>query len=508
MTINPASLSIGNPEWQALMPLVIMAVGAMLSLLLGTFRFAGLGEARKVPVFLSGLLTVGSALGWLATHWVKAPIRAVQGMVVLDYFSSYFFLLLLICTILVLLAGYRYLENEGIHFSEYYSILLTSVFGMMCLVVTLELVTLFIALEIMSLGVYVLVGMRRLDRLSNEAAAKYFVMGGVASALYLYGVALVYGALNTTNLVDISSLLKEMQGTALANPVLVLGMAFIFVGFFFKVAVVPFHMWTPDVYEGAPIIVTSFMSTALKAAAFAGFIRISSVFLGNAQTGGGTVGVFFHDSLWVLAFITMLIGNLVALMQKNLKRMLAYSAIAHTGYLMLGILVGPKVGYSGILIYLIPYSVMNIGAFGVLALFSGKMDKEATIDSMTGVGYKHPLLGASMTIFLLSLSGLPPTGGFIGKYFLFASALEAGETILVLLAVITSLISVYYYVRVVIFMYMREASESSHAPAPVGRFSVLAVASIAICAILTMQIGVAPSRILHMAKKAATLLGG
>lgn len=505
--MNPANLSIGNSEWQALMPLVIMAVGAMISLMIGTFRFEALGSSRKVPVFLSGMVTVGGALAWLATHWVRAPVRTLQGMVVLDYFSSFFFLVVLVSALLVLLAGYRYLEDEEIHYSEYYSILLTAVFGMMCLAVTLELVTVFVALEIMSLAVYVLVGMRRFDKLSNEAAAKYFVMGGIASAVYLYGVALIYGALNTTNLFEIATALKGTESGILSNPVLVLGMAFVFGGFFFKVAVVPFHMWTPDVYEGAPIVITSFMSTALKTAAFAAFIRISSVFLGNAGGDGSAAADLFQTVLWVLAFATMLLGNLVALMQKNLKRMLAYSAIAHTGYLLLGILVGPKVGYSGIMIYLIPYTVMNIGAFAVLALFSGKSDKEATIDSMTGVGYKHPLIGAAMTVFLLSLAGLPPTGGFIAKYFLFASALEAGETVLVLLAVGTSLVSVYYYIRVVIYMYMREPVAES-AGGGVYRIGAMAGAAIAVCALLTIQIGVAPGGILHMARKAAQFLAG
>ena len=507
--INAASLTISAVEWRALMPLAIVALGALFTLLIGTFSFSSLGSARKIPVFASGLAVLIAALAWLVANWQREPLRVLQGMVALDYFSSYCFLILLVSGILVLLSGYRYLEEEKIHYSEYYSIFLFAILGMMSLVVTLELVTLFIALELMSLAVYVLVGLRRNDRFSNEAAAKYFVMGGVASAIYLYGVALVYGALNSTNLSEIALRLAQDGVNADANPVFYFGAILLFVGFFFKVAVVPFHMWTPDVYEGAPSVVTSFMSTALKVAAFAAFVRVSSVFFKTVPmtgiAGAAHLVDYLHNAIWVLALLTMVIGNFVALMQDNLKRMLAYSAIAHTGYLMLGILVGPKVGYSGMLVYFIPYCVMNIGAFAVISIFSGAKDENAKIESLAGIGYRHPFLGATMAIFLFSLAGLPPTGGFVGKYFLFSSALEAGEIVLVLLAVVTSLVSVYYYLRVVIFMYMREP-QAERSELPISRAGAFSVAAICLCSLLVIFSGVNPAGIVHMARKAAIAL--
>jgi NADH-quinone oxidoreductase subunit N len=252
--------------------------------------------------------------------------------------------------------------------------------------------------------------------------------------------------------------------------------------------------------------VTGFISTALKVAAFAAFVRISAVFFKTVPIEGASNFIeYLHGVIWVLALLTMVIGNFVALLQDNLKRMLAYSAIAHTGYLMLGILVGPKVGYSGLLVYFIPYCVMNIGAFAVISIFSGKNDENAKIDSLAGIGYRHPFLGATMAVFLFSLAGLPPTGGFVGKYFLFSSALEGGEIILVLLAVVTSLVSVYYYLRVIIFMYMREP-KGEISEIQLSRAGGFSIAAISLCCLLVLYSGVSPAGIVHMARKASIAL--
>jgi NADH-quinone oxidoreductase subunit N len=498
-TINAANLSISTVQWHALMPHIIVVFGAIFSLLLGTFEFSFL-KNKRTPVFFVGLLTLAAAVAWTGTHWIHEPMSMFNGMLTLDYFSSFFNVLLCVGTLLVMLGCYTYLEKEGIHYSEFYPLILIATFGMMLLASVGELISLFIALELMSLSVYVLVGMRRQDRQSNEASIKYFIMGGVGSAIYLYGVAMMYGALNTTKLTTITMLLMKDGPQSLGNPILLLGIGMVLAGFLFKVAVVPFHMWTPDVYEGAPTLITGYMATALKAAVFAAFIRVSSVIFGNQGISHiGSLAVVAHDTIWWLALATMIVGNVTALMQNNLKRLLAYSSIAHTGYLLVGILAGPKVGYSSMLLYLLAYVAMNVGAFGILAMVSGDGDRHLQIDKLAGFAEKHPWLAGCMSIFLLSLGGLPPTAGFIGKYFLFSAALAAGETWLVLLAVLTSVISVYYYLRVVVFMYMKDAT------VPQGfekHKSYMAEVAIAVCTIVTIFVGLSPAHLLHSIQKA------
>jgi NADH-quinone oxidoreductase subunit N len=348
------------------------------------------------------------------------------------------------------------------------------------------------------LMVYVLVGMRRMSAVANEASIKYFVMGGVAAAVYLYGTALIYGALNTTKLSVILTTLAQQQGV-LTNPILVAGVVMVIAAFLFKIAAAPFHTWSPDVYEGAPANVTAYMATALKAAVFASLIRVSvSIFGDNGVHLFGNLQVKAHDCLWILALLTMLIGNFVALMQPNLKRLMAYSSIAHTGYLMVGLLAAPTVGYSGLIFYLVAYVAMNIGAFLLLTLFPGKADAGLTLDGLKGLGKRHPWVAFCLTVFLLSLGGFPPTAGFVGKYYLFSGALAAGETTLVLIAVLTSAVSVYYYLRLVVLMYMEDGVELSP-----FRSSYFAYAAIAICLILTIGYGIQPGQLLHAVKKAA-----
>jgi len=497
-TINPANLTISHTQCVALMPFVIVTIGILLSMLLSTVPFLTNGRINRLPVFLFSLAVMLGACVWTATHWIHEPVLVFGGMLTLDYFSSFFTVLLCGATALVMLGSYSYLEGEEIHYSEFYPVMMAATLGMLLLASATELLTIFIALELMSLMVYVLVAMRRKNELSNEASIKYFVMGGVAAAVYLYGTALIYGALNTTKLSVILTSLAQQQGV-LANPILVAGVVLLLVGFLFKIAAAPFHTWTPDVYEGAPANITAYMSTALKAAVFASLIRVSvSVFGDNGVHLFGDLQVKAHDCLWVLALITMLIGNFVALMQPNLKRLMAYSAIAHTGYLLVGLLAAPTVGYSGIIFYLVAYVAMNIGAFGLLALFPGKNDSALTLDGLRGLGKRHPWLAFCLTVFLLSLGGFPPTAGFVGKYVLFSGALQAGETTLVLIAVLTSAVSVYYYLRLVVLMYMEDGAEL----APL-RGSYFAYAAIAICLILTIGYGVEPSSLLHAVKKAA-----
>jgi NADH-quinone oxidoreductase subunit N len=505
-TINPANLTLSAAQWLGLGPYVIVTVGIMLAMLLCTVEFGFSGEATlkkhgsRLPVFLFSLAVMAGAGIFTAFHWVHEPVSLFGGMMTLDYFSSFFTVLLCGATFLVMLGSYGYLDSSEIHYSEFYPIIMAATLGMMLLSSATELLTIFIALELMSLMVYVLVGMRRMSAFSNEASIKYFVMGGVAAAVYLYGTALIYGALGTTKLGAILTALAH-DPKVLANPILVAGVVLLMVGFLFKIAAAPFHMWTPDVYEGAPANVTSYMATALKAAVFAALVRVSVSLFGDQGVHllGDLQGVA-HAVLWWLALLTMVIGNFVALMQSSLKRLLAYSAIAHTGYLLIGLLAGPTVGYSGIVFYLVAYVAMNIGAFILLTLFPGKDDEGLTLAGLAGMGKRHPAAAAALTVFLLSLGGFPPTAGFVGKYYLFSGALAAGETTLVLIAVLTSAVSVFYYLRLVVLMYMEDGVELSP-----FRSSYFAYAAVILCLAMTVYFGLLPSGLLHAVRKAAIL---
>ncbi len=494
-TINPLNLVLSPAMWTALGPYVILTVGILAAMLLATVHFGG----NRLVICLFSCFVALAAGAWTGAHWMHEPMPLFGGMMVLDYFSSFFNVLLCGATFLIFLGSYSYLEESEIHFTEFYPILLSATLGMMLLACAAELLAIFVALELMSLTVYVLVGMRRMNSFSNEASIKYFVMGGVSAAIYLYGTALIYGALNTTKLAGIASALAHDGPHVLSNTIFVAGVVLLMVGFFFKIAAAPFHMWAPDVYEGAPANITSYMATALKAAVFAALIRVSASLFGDQGTHllGGLAGVA-HAVLWWLALLTILIGNFVALMQTSLKRLMAYSAIAHTGYLLIGLLAGPQVGYSGIVFYLVAYVAMNIGAFVLLTLFPGKDDEGLTLAGLAGLGKRRPLAAAALTVFLLSLGGFPPTAGFVGKYYLFTGALAAGETTLVLIAVLTSAVSVYYYLRLVVLMYMEDGQEL----APF-RGSGFAYAAIAICLALTAYYGIFPGELFDAVKKAA-----
>ena len=359
-----------------------------------------------------------------------------------------------------------------------------------------DLIVIFIALEIMSLSVYTLVGFRRADRRSNEAAMKYFILGSAASAILLYGAALLYGSTGSTGIHDI---LTYVQGHPNGmGPVFVLGVWLVVLGFLFKIASVPFHMWMPDVYEGAPTPVTGFMTTGLKAAAFAAFIRVF-ISMGYGKGLSEVVQNHIHDILWVSALLTMLIGNVIALTQTNLKRMLAYSSIAHTGYLLVGLIAAPssELGYAPVVMYLLAYAIMNLGAFVVLTAISAREDSGLNLNDLAGLSRRHPWLSFSMAVFMFSMAGVPPTAGFVAKYQIFYSAVQAHETLLVVLGVLCSAISVYYYLRVLVYLYMRDPLGSPSANR-VSAWSSLAVAAMVA---LTLQVGVLPAKMLNAARE-------
>ncbi len=496
-TIRPELLTLSSDQFNVLMPYFAVFGGMVLAILASVLRFI----KPKWPVFVITLLTATAGIALSAGLIPSEPLLVFNGMMISDSYSNFFNILFLASAALTACASLRYLDNEGLQHPEYYVLLITSALGMMLMASAIDLIVIFIALELMSLAVYTLVGFRRADRKCNEAAIKYFILGSAASAVLLYGSALLYGSTGTLSIKGIADFMGAHQGAM--PPVFSLGSWLVILGFLFKVASVPFHMWMPDVYEGAPAPVTGFMTTGLKAAAFATFLRVFISF-GYGKNVSSLVQVHVHDIIWVSAVLTMVVGNVVALTQTNLKRMLAYSSIAHSGYLLIGLLTGAhsEQGYSGVVLYLVSYAVMNLGAFIILTVIASKGDAGLNLHDLSGLSRRHPWLAFSMAVFMFSMAGVPPTAGFFAKYLLFYSAIQAGETWLVVIAVLCSAISVYYYLRVLVFMYMRDP-----VGAPQGlRVSIWSTAAVGAMVLLTLQIGILPERMMTAAKRAVASL--
>jgi NADH-quinone oxidoreductase subunit N len=494
-TIRPELLTLSSLQYAALAPYFWVIGGTILTILLSVIRFT----APKWPVVIVAVATtivgICGSLGLLSSE----TQTLFGGMMIADGFSNFFNVLFLASAGLTILASVRYLDREKLQHPEYYILVLLSALGMMLMASAVDLIVIFIALELMSLAVYVLVGFRRADRRSNEAAMKYFILGSAASAVLLYGGALLYGATGTTNVRTVLSFIQaHPEGM---TPLFALGAWLVIIGFLFKVASVPFHMWMPDVYEGAPAPVTGFMTTGLKAAAFATFVRVF-ISLGYGKSLSSVLQNHIHDILWISAVLTMLIGNVVALTQTNLKRMLAYSSIAHSGYLLVGLIAGSASdqGYAPVVMYLVAYAAMNLGAFVVLTMLAAREDHGLNLHDMAGLSRRHPMLALSLAIFLLSMAGIPPTAGFAAKYLLFYSAVQAGEVVLVILSVLCSAISVYYYLRVIVRMYMHDPVGSP----PATQSSVWAAVAVGLMVAVTLQVGVLPGRMVAAAKKAVT----
>lgn len=454
-------------------PFLILAIGAVALTLLDAI----LGRRRSIPWGIPTLLILVLAVANMAGLWARPPQRGALGwLFVSDRFSLFVGMLVCLSAAFSILLSGGYLRQIGRIRGEFYSLLLFSASGMVLFTSTTELTTLFLGLELLSIPVYILSGYLRNDLRSIEAAMKYFLLGAFSSAVFLLGIALLYGASGTTRL-D----LIVVRGAAV-TPLAQVGLVLLLAGFLFKVAAVPFHMWTPDVYEGAPTTVTAFMATAVKAAAFGGMIRVLAVH-GPVLSNLPVTQVF-----WWLAVLTMTIGNLAALTQANAKRMLAYSSIAHAGYVMVGVTVFAQTGdpgaVSAILYYLLAYTFMTIGAFAVVIAFG---DQHLEMAEYGGLGWRYPALGLAMSLFMISLSGIPPTVGFFGKYALFRNAVEHGQISLVVIAVLNSALSVYYYVKVMVTLYMRP--ESGRVEARPGAPAALVTA---LCALIVLWAGFGP----------------
>ena len=411
---------------------------------------------RRVAWTVPALVGLGVAALLLLPRWnqrLPEAEAALWGALVADRFAVFLQLVVLACAGLSLLAAHSYGEGTETRAAEFAVLALLATTGMMVLVASADLITLFLGLELMSFPTYVLCGFLRRQIKSNESALKYFVLGSFASSVFLYGVALLWGASGSTRLVDIA--------TAPATLLLQLGTALVVIGFLFKVAAAPFHMWVPDVYEGAPTPVTTFMATAVKVAAFGALLR--ALLVGLLRD---TMPFPFASILWWLACLTMVVGNMSALTQDNIKRLLAFSSVAHAGYMLVGLAAvaesGWPAGAAAVLYYLLAYAFASLGAFTVVALLGRRAEGELQFErDWSGVASRHPFLGMAMAVFLIALGGLPPTAGFFGKYSLFRAAIDAGLVSLVVIAVLNSLVSVYYYLRVVVAMYMKAERQPS-----------------------------------------------
>ncbi|OGQ06304.1 MAG: hypothetical protein A2W61_06480 [Deltaproteobacteria bacterium RIFCSPLOWO2_01_44_7] len=435
------------------LPLLLPLGGGGFLLLVGPFFKR---SHRFNFIFSIAIALLALFFAW--QEWLGATNQTVN-LLLFDRFTYLFAILFLIALILTLLLSYSYLESFGLVRPEYYALLLFAVFGMMCMVAGHDLMVVFLGLEVMSVSVYVLAGFQRSNVLSVEAALKYFLVGAFASSFLLMGIAFIYGATGTTDLIvlhqkGLGMLAGETRVYALV------GLSLLAVGLGFKIALVPFHFWAADVYHGAPVIVTTFMATAVKAAGFGAILRVVWALFQWEP-------LLFANMIWVASVLTMTIGNIAALTQKNLKRMLAYSSIAHAGYAILPLVAFSKQGASvtsSISFYMLAYILMTVGAFAVLIALSEKEEK-CTIQDLSGLGTRKPFLAFSMTLFLLSLTGIPPTLGFFGKYYLFLQAVQAGYIWLAVIGVINSVISVYYYLGPVVAMYFsKETADQKVGP--------------------------------------------
>ena len=414
-------------------------------------------------------------------------ITGFYGTVVADDFSIIFEFIYMSVAIITVFVSRHYIAENEMNFGEYYVLLLTAVSGMMFMTSGLDLLVIFIGLEIMSISSYILVGMKRKVAMANEAALKYLLLGAFSTGFLLYGISLLYGATGSTLL---PTIISEIQQNGSGNPLVIVGMALVVVAMSFKIAIVPFHMWTPDVYTGAPTPVTGFLSGAAKAAGFAVFIRV-------LMTGIPLEGANWENILWLLAVLTMTVGNVMALRQNDVKRMLAYSSIAHAGYVLVAVVVGSTSAISGVIFYSCAYALMGTGAFGILTIRdAGRIPR--TFDDLAGYGKRNPTLALLMSLFVFSLVGLPLTGGFIGKFQIFSAALQEGWIWLTVIAILNSALSVYYYLRVVMFMYMREGALPEGSVVS-NNTSGFAMTGLLVTALAVLYLGVFPDRILELA---------
>jgi NADH-quinone oxidoreductase subunit N len=475
--ITPPPVAFGT-----LLPTLIVLGTALLVLILDLLPPRG-NKGHLGLVTLAGL--IGALLATLAVWGGRG--RGFRDMIVLDNYALFFHLVIVYAAALAVLMSIDYLRRAGADSAEYYALLLFSTAGMLLLASANDLIVVFLAVELMSLSLYVLAGLFKRRRDAGEASMKYFLLGVFASAFLLYGIALLYGAAGSTNF--------DRVGAAPRTTLYLLGLGLLLVGFGFKISSVPFHMWAPDVYQGAPTSVTAFIATGSKAAVFAALIRLVVAGLRSVQADATLV-------LWALAAATMTVGNVVAIAQTNFKRMLAYSSVAHVGYMLVGVVAGGPAGTGAVLFYLLAYTFTTAGTFGVIALCERAGEEAVDVRDYAGLARRRPVLAFALSLFLLSLVGIPPLAGFVGKVYLFGAAVRAGFVWLAVIAVLNSALAAYYYLRVIVYMYMREPEGASAAPAP----SFAGALALAIALVGIVLLGVVPAPFADLAVAAVTPL--
>lgn len=487
-------------SWQDfyyLLPELVLTGGALLLLVVDVFT----------PRARQGLLIWFAVAVLVATGAALAPTAGVnltiaRGLVAVDTFAFFFKVVFLLAAAITILMSARYLDVEGAPPGEYCFLVLCATLGMMFMAGGVDLVTIFIGLETMAVSFYVLTGFIKPNRRSNEAAVKYFLLGAFSLGILLYGLSILYGLTGTTNLRDIATGLASAQG----GLMLPLAVIFVAAGVGFKIAAVPFHMWAPDVYEGAPTPITGFLSVGSKAASFAMLLRIFIEGLPEFRFEGLSV-VFGEPIGWttvfyVLAVVTMTVGNLTAITQSNVKRLLAYSSIAHAGYILIGVVAGSARGVAAALIYLFIYTFMQLGAFAVVVLLRRRDVIGDELKDLSGLYFRSPLAAIAMLVFMLSLGGIPPTAGFMGKFWVFSAAIESGYVWLAVIGVLNSAISLYYYVRVIVFMWIKEETMGS----PIAMAPALGLV-VAVTLVGTLAFGVYPAPLFDFAEASAATLG-
>ena len=501
-----AQASVADINWWVIAPEVIVCLAAVVVMMVDAFA-SHKQRWLTGSVSLVGIIGAAALSIWLWQSW-QGPAEAFRGMIVLDELRLGFTLIFLFVSALTVLLSMVWVQGEQLPAGEFHSLLLFATVGMMLMASGGDLVIIFLGLEILSIATYVLAGFRRTDLRSNESSLKYFILGSFSSAFLLYGIALTYGATSivgaggTTNIAEIANRINQSHYPGL----LFAGAAMMLVGFGFKIATAPFHVWTPDVYEGAPTPVTAFMAAGPKAAGFASFLRVFVFgFPFVLATSNTLIGAQVH-ALWVnvlviLAILTMTIGNVVAIAQNNVKRMLAYSSIAHAGYALVGCVAAGSASdpaqrdaaITAVMFYLLTYAVMNIGAFAVVQLIARGGDRRTSVEDYSGIGFKSPVLAFSLSLFLLSLLGMPLTAGFMGKILVFGAAIDQHYYLLVVVGVLNTAISAYYYLRLIIVMFFRERLTTWIAPripASIGVALVITVLGV-------LLLGIFPSRIIN-----------
>jgi len=486
--VNPGNtMALNLPaaaDYIRILPEIVLSLFGMAIMVLDPLL-----DKENSQKMLGGLGLLGTLAGLVST-WIMAqsPGLAFWNMVRVDGFSVFFHAVVMAIAVALVLTSYEYMAVQRLRAGEYYGLILFGLVGMGLMSSAVELVLIFIALEISSISTYILTGFRRRSAASSESSLKYFLLGSFATAFFLYGVALMFGATGSTNIDAISAALSAGNVSTLVY----VAVALMFVGLGFKVAAAPFHIWTPDVYEGAPAPIVGFMSTAPKAAAFAVLLRV--LFEANAP------GRFWL--IWISAALSMTLGNLAALVQSNVKRLLAYSSIAHAGYILVAFAAKPDLGAPAVMFYTAAYAAMNVGAFAVVSHLANAGERYVTVEDYAGLGRRSPVLAGSLAVFLISLIGIPITGGFFAKFYVFSAALQSNLVILTVIGVMNSAIGAYYYLRLIVVMYMREPRAEVPLlpiPYPLGVALTLALAA-------TIYLGVVPESVLRYVQRSGQQL--